>query len=386
MVKAATGRHVLTISQVNRYVKQLLDADALLSGLFIEGEVSNFKPHSSGHMYFTLKDAGASLSSVMFASHAEKLAFIPKNGQKVIVFGRLSLYEKSGQYQLYVEKMEVAGIGALQLAFAQLVEKLQAEGLFDEARKRPIPKYPASVAVITSPTGAVVQDIIKIIQGRNRAIKLVIAPALVQGPESGADLARAIDEVNAWGKADIIIIGRGGGSIEDLWAFNEEITARAVAKSRIPIVSAVGHETDVTIADFVADMRAPTPTAAALMVAYDHAQTTAYLMEAYGGLCEAVKDSIISRYVDAKHLLIQLNKQAASRLAKERQSLTHSAALLEKVSPYTAFKRGFALVRDETNAAVTSAKSLKSGDRLTLQWADGQVEAEVKNMYTSSSK
>ncbi|MCL2528448.1 MAG: exodeoxyribonuclease VII large subunit, partial [Defluviitaleaceae bacterium] len=237
------NKQVFTISQVNRYVKQMLEADALLSGLYIEGEISNFNAHSSGHMYFTLKDAAAALSSVMFSKSAEKLNFAPKNGQKVIVFGRLSMYEKSGQYQLYAEHMEPAGIGGLQLAFAQLIEKLQAQGLFDEDHKKPIPAYPASVAVITSPTGAAVQDIIRVARERNPAIKLVIVPALVQGQDAAADLARALDDVNTWGMADVIIIGRGGGSIEDLWAFNEEITARAIAASNIPVISAVGHET-----------------------------------------------------------------------------------------------------------------------------------------------
>jgi len=377
---ASGARQVFTITQVNRYVKQMLEADALLTGLFIEGEISNFHSHSSGHMYFTLKDASASLSSVMFAGSAEGLAFVPKNGQKVIAFGRLSLYEKSGQYQLYVELMEPAGVGGLQLAFSQLVEKLQAEGLFDEARKKPIPAYPSCVAVITSPTGAAVQDIIKVVRERNPAIKLVIAPAQVQGTDAAADLARAIAEVNAWGKADVIILGRGGGSIEDLWAFNEEITARAVAESKIPIVSAVGHETDITITDFVSDRRAPTPTAAAQMVAYDHAQAAAYLWEVYRGLHEAIRDTITARYGEAKALLTQLNTQVKHRLTWEKQKLAHSTTLLEKVSPYAAFKRGFALVQDEAGRAVTSAKPLKIGDELSLHWADGHVVAKIQEL------
>ena len=378
MAKALSGtRQVFTITQVNRYVKQMLEADALLAGLFIEGEISNFHAHSSGHLYFTLKDASAALSSVMFAGSAGELNFAPKNGQKIIAYGHLSLYEKSGQYQLYVELMEPAGIGGLQLAYAQLVEKLQAEGLFDEDRKKPIPAYPACVSVITSPTGAAVQDIIKVVRERNPAVRLVIAPAQVQGQEAGADLARALHEVNAWGQADVIIIGRGGGSIEDLWAFNEEVTVRAVAASRIPVVSAVGHETDITITDFAADRRAPTPTAAAQMVTYDHAQAAACLQGVYDELHKAVQYDITNRHTVAKALLAQLSRQAAYRLAQERQQLTHSAALLEKVSPYAAFKRGFALVQDETGRAVTSSKSLIIGDRLALQWADGSVITEV---------
>ena len=370
-------RQVFTVTQVNRYVKQLLEADALLSGLFIEGEISNFNAHSSGHLYFTLKDAAGALSCVMFAGNAGNLAFLPKNGQKVVAYGQLSIYEKSGQYQLYVEYLEPAGIGGLQLAFAELVKKLQTEGLFDESRKRNIPPYPATVAVITSPTGAVVQDIIRVVKERNPAIKLVIVPAQVQGHDAAADLAKAIREVNTWGEADVIILGRGGGSTEDLWAFNEEVTARAVAASQIPIISAVGHETDITIADFVADRRAPTPTAAAQMVAYDHTQTSMYVCDMYSALHKAIKNDIIGRSAEASALLASISKQAMRRLSDEKQKLNHGAALLEKVSPYSAFKRGFALVQDDDGQTVTSAESLKTGERLKLHFADGSVTAEV---------
>ena len=378
--KLVVARQVFTVSQINRYVKQMLDTDALLSGLYIEGEISNFIAHSSGHMYFTLKEATASLASVMFASDADKLAFSPENGQKIIALGRLSLYERTGQYQLYIEQMEPAGIGGLQLAFAQLVEKLKSEGLFEESRKKPLPEYPICIAVITSPTGAAVRDIIKVAWERNPAVKLVIAPAQVQGEGAGADLKRAIEEVNAWGEAEVIILGRGGGSIEDLWAFNEEVTARAIAKSKIPIVSAVGHETDVTIADFVADRRAPTPTAAAQMVVYDHALVKLQLREAYSRLNQAIINDVAYRHNQAKSLLGQLSVQAAYRLSQEKQKLVHCAALLEKVSPYATFKRGFALIQDETGKAVTEAKALETGQKINLHWADGQATANVTNI------
>lgn len=377
MTSSHSSRQVFTVAQINRYVRQLLDADALLSGVFIEGEISNYRPHSSGHMYFTLKDASGALSSVMFASAAQNLAFIPKNGQKIVALGRLSLYEKTGQYQLYIEHMEPVGIGDLHMAFSRLLEKLQGEGLFDETRKKPIPAYPACVAVITSPTGAAVQDIIKVVRQRNQAIKLVIVPAQVQGLDAAADLARAIKEVNTWGKADVIILGRGGGSIEDLWSFNEEVTARAIAESRIPIVAAVGHETDITIADFVADRRAPTPTAAAQIVAYDQAEAIAYLHEIYHSLQVAIKEGVTNRHNTIKEALTQICIQATHRLKLERQKLSHSTNLLEKVSPYTAFKRGFALVQNEAGKAVITAESLKIGEKLNLQWADGNVVAEI---------
>jgi len=370
-------RQVFTVSQINRYVKQILDTDALLSGLYIEGEISNFNRHSSGHIYFTLKDASANLSSVMFASDAIKLAFSPANGQKIIALGRLSLYERTGQYQLYVEQIEPAGIGGLQLAFTQLVEKLKTEGLFDDSQKKPLPKYPTCIAIVTSPTGAAVQDIIKIAREKNPAIKLVVVPTQVQGEGAGDDIARAIGKVNTWGEADVIILGRGGGSVEDLWAFNEEVTARAIAESKIPIVSAVGHETDVTIADFVADYRAPTPTAAAHLVVYDHALAKLHLREAYNRLNQAIINDIAARHIRAKSLLASLNIQAAYRLSQEKQRLAHSTELLEKVSPYAAFKRGFALVQDESGKAITKAKILKTGQKLNLTWADGQVTAQV---------
>ncbi|MCL2840719.1 MAG: exodeoxyribonuclease VII large subunit [Defluviitaleaceae bacterium] len=370
-------RQVFTVAQVNRYVKKILESDALLTGLFIEGELSNFNAHASGHLYFTLKDPAAAISSVMFKGHASELAFTPKSGMKVIAFGRLSMYEKSGQYQLYVEYLEPAGVGGLQLAFNQLREKLEGEGLFDPEKKRPLPQFAKCVAVITSPTGAAVQDIIRIIRGRNHAVKVVVSPALVQGEGAAADLARALKEVNAWGKADVIIIGRGGGSIEDLWAFNDEVLARAIAGSKIPVISAVGHETDFTIADFVADTRAPTPTAAAQMAVYDQRQVMYYVQDLQDALSRNLKNSMKKRFDNAKALTAQLSRQTDIRLSGEWQRLSHQEALLEKVSPYAAFKRGYALVRAENGSAVLSAKTLNTGDTLTLYWADGEANVKI---------
>ncbi|MCL2203052.1 MAG: exodeoxyribonuclease VII large subunit [Defluviitaleaceae bacterium] len=370
-------RQVFTVGQVNRYAKRLLEADALLAGIFIEGEISNYNAHSSGHLYFSLKDGAAALSAVMFNSHAGALAFAPKSGMKVVAFGRLSLYEKTGQYQLYVEYLEPAGVGGMHLAFAQLCEKLQAEGLFDEARKRPIPAYAKCVAIITSPTGAAVRDIIKVARGRNPVVRLVVAPALVQGAQAGLDIARAIGEVNAWGGADVIILGRGGGSTEDLWAFNEEVTARAVAASQIPVISAVGHETDVVITDFVADMRAPTPTAAAQMAVYPHRETVALLRNTINDLHFVMGEGIQSRHAQAKQLLQALSRLTQAHLAHEQQNLAHRENLLEKISPYAAFARGFTFARNENGEAITHAKAVKKGDTLTLQWADGTARVQV---------
>ncbi|MCL1883338.1 MAG: exodeoxyribonuclease VII large subunit, partial [Defluviitaleaceae bacterium] len=342
-----SSRTVFSVTQVNRYVKKLLDADALLAGIFVEGEISNYNAHSSGHLYFTLKDAGASISGVMFKSHAESLNFSLANGTKVIAFGRFGLYEKTGQYQIYVEFLEPAGKGGLQLAFEQLKNKLEAEGLFHESRKQAIPRFASTIAVITSPTGAAVQDIIRIIRERNHAIKIIVAPAIVQGENAAADIVRAIREVNEFGGADTIILGRGGGSIEDLWAFNEEIVARAISESAIPIISAVGHETDFTISDFVADLRAPTPTAAAQTAAYDLRQVLEYVLQLKNELSEAISQNISERDNAIKTELKFLSQSINERLANEWKILSHKEELLEKVSPYTIFKRGYALVQSE---------------------------------------
>lgn len=349
----------------------------MLAGIFIEGEISNLLAHSSGHRYFSLKDAASAISAVMFSSHGSTLTFAPKNGMKVIAFGRLSLYEKTGQYQLYVEFLEPAGVGGMHLAFAQLCEKLQAEGLFDESRKRPIPSYAKCIAVITSPTGAAVRDIIKIARERNPAVKLVIAPALVQGEGAAADIARAIGEVNAWGEADVIILGRGGGSSEDLWAFNEEVTARAVAVSGIPIISAVGHETDFTVTDFVADRRAPTPTAAAQMAVYSHREALATLQNVTADMHYIVKECLKNRYNQTKTLLQDMTRFSQARLAHEQQGLAHREALLEKVSPYAVFARGLTFAKNGDGLPVTHAGMVKTGDAITLQWVDGAVKAKV---------
>ena len=373
-------RQVFTVSQVNRYVKRVLETDALLAGVFIEGELSNFRAHSSGHLYFTLKDADAAISGVMFKYYTEELNFNPQNGMKVIAFGQLSIYEKTGQYQLYAEIFEPAGVGGLQLAFRQLCDKLQKEGLFDEERKRPIPKFASTVAVITSPTGAAVQDIISTIRNRNPVVEVVIVPAKVQGAGAATDLARAIGDVNAWGGADVIILGRGGGSIEDLWPFNEEILARAIAASKTPVISAVGHETDFTVSDFVADMRAATPTAAAAAAVYDHRQLVDYVAGLQKELMNAVVRCLHSRLADVKWWHDRLNRQAKDRLGREWQNLAHQEALLEKVSPYAAFKRGYALVRAEEGTIITRAKDITQGQRLELTWADGTATATIEDV------
>ncbi len=253
----------VTVSALTKYIKRKFDADPHLRDIYVKGEISNFKRHSSGHLYFTLKDSNARISAVMFLSDARNLPFEPEDGMTVLARGEISVYEPNGQYQLYVSQMQPEGIGALYLAFEQLKEKLEKEGLFREEKKKPLPPYPKTVGVVTSPTGAAIRDIITTIRRRYPIARIILYPATVQGETAAPSVARAIKTANERKEADVLIVGRGGGSIEELWAFNEEIVARAIYESDIPVISAVGHETDTTIADFVADRRAPTPTGAA---------------------------------------------------------------------------------------------------------------------------
>ncbi|GLX69085.1 exodeoxyribonuclease VII large subunit [Paenibacillus glycanilyticus] len=254
---------IYSIKDINRYIRMKLESDVLLGDVWLRGEISNFTHHSSGHMYFTLKDKDSRLKCIMFASHNQRLPFIPREGAKVMARGNVSVYERDGNYQFYVTAMQPDGIGSLYLAYEQLKSKLETEGLFAESRKRPIPRFPRAVGVITSPTGAAVRDIIITLQRRHPSVPIYVFPVLVQGTQAAPSIVKAIESMNRFGEVDVLIVGRGGGSLEELWAFNEEPVARSIAASQIPIISAVGHETDFTIADFVADLRAATPTAAA---------------------------------------------------------------------------------------------------------------------------
>lgn len=254
---------IYSIKDINRYIRMKLESDVLLGDVWLRGEISNFTHHSSGHMYFTLKDKDSRLKCIMFASHNQRLPFIPREGAKVMARGNISVYERDGNYQFYVTAMQPDGIGSLYLAYEQLKTKLETEGLFAEGRKRPIPRFPRAIGVITSPTGAAVRDIIITLQRRHPSIPIYVFPVLVQGTQAAPSIVKAIESMNRFGEVDVLIVGRGGGSLEELWAFNEEAVARSIVASLIPVISAVGHETDFTIADFVADLRAATPTAAA---------------------------------------------------------------------------------------------------------------------------
>ncbi|MFO1443526.1 exodeoxyribonuclease VII large subunit [Bacillus sp. Bva_UNVM-123] len=295
----------LTVTALTKYIKRKFDADPHLQDVMVKGEISNFKQHSSGHMYFTLKDEKARVLAVMFSSHNRSMKFSPENGMKILIRGDLSVYEPSGQYQIYVKEMQPDGIGDLYLAFEQLKEKLEKEGLFSLQAKKPLPKFPKTIGVVTSPTGAAIRDIITTIKRRYPITKIIIFPALVQGEQAAPSIVKAINMANENKIVDVLIVGRGGGSIEELWAFNEEMVARAIFQSQIPIISAVGHETDFTIADFVADLRAPTPTGAAEM-AVPHI------------------DDLIERVLDRQSRIIRATKERVTgqqeRLARIQKS------------------------------------------------------------------
>ncbi|MDR1664707.1 MAG: exodeoxyribonuclease VII large subunit [Clostridiales bacterium] len=324
-----------------------------------------------------------------------------------MVFGYVSLDEKTGQYQFYAELMEPSGVGQMQAEFVEVRDRLQAEGLFDDRRKKPIPATASCVAVITSPTGAAVHDIIKTMRSRNPAARIVIAPALVQGEEAARDIVRAVREVNEWGGADVIILGRGGGSAEDLWVFNKEEVARAIAESKIPVISAVGHETDFTIADFAADLRAATPTAAAVIAAYDYYATLARVKSLTDLLHKSVEkavgdqktalsavlknrffrkplDMIYERQTHLEGLIKELSRLLCGRLSKEHSRLERDTALLHKVSPEAIWKRGFAVVRGESGGVVTSASALGTGEKARLQFSDGQAVAVIGEVTLKS--
>ncbi|MCV4230099.1 exodeoxyribonuclease VII large subunit [Virgibacillus sp. LDC1] len=278
-MKSADPGRILSVKDLNRYIRMKMEGDSRLSDVWIRGEISNFTHHSSGHMYFTLKDEGSRIRAIMFATHNQRLPFIPKEGSRVIARGNVSVYERDGQYQFYAVQMQPDGIGSLYLAYEQLKSKLEEEGLFAAERKRPLPRYPKTIGVITSPTGAAVRDIMITIRRRYPQARSILYPVLVQGKGAAPSIVKAIRTMNDMAEADVLIVGRGGGSLEELWAFNEEIVARAIYQSDIPVISAVGHETDFTIADFVADLRAATPTAAAELAVPSSAELRGQLVQ-----------------------------------------------------------------------------------------------------------
>jgi len=389
----------LTVTQLNRYVKFLLEESEPLRGLCVAGEISNFKDHGSGHWYFTLKDAGAAVPAVMFRESNRRLRFLPQNGMHVILRGRASLYERDGKFQLYADDMQPDGLGALYLAYEQLKERLAAEGLFDTARKRPLPAFPARIGVVTSETGAAVRDILQILARRCPVAQVVLCPVQVQGEGAAAQIAAAIALFNQKRAADVLIVGRGGGSLEDLWAFNEEIAVRAVAASRIPVISAVGHETDTTICDYAADLRAPTPSAAAELTVPDiddllysiqasgdrMAQAVSRLLQIRRSALEALTARRVLRrpeelvYTARQRLdgaLQRVRSAMRARVQAEQSRFAKAAARLDAMSPLAVLTRGYAIaLKDKT--PVTSARQLDPGDKLRLVLSEGACNAIV---------
>lgn len=395
---------VLSVSQLNRYIKMNFDADENLANIFISGEISNFTNHyRTGHLYFTLKDDSAAVRAVMFNSSAKRLKFMPEDGMKVIARGRVSVYEASGQYQLYVDDMQPDGVGALNLAYEQLKEKLQKEGLFSELHKKPLPPYPEKVGVITSPTGAAVRDIINVLGRRFPYAEIVFCPVLVQGDGAHLQLTDAVNLFNSERAADVIIIGRGGGSIEDLWEFNDEGLARAVYNSDIPVISAVGHETDFTICDFVADMRAPTPSAAAELAVPDANELQYALSALKNRMFLNVSSGIADRrsrleYLTSKGALKSPDEMLSNRsqrldtafskmlssyensIGGKKVEFISAATALSKLDPMSVLMRGFAFVSDKSGKNVYSSQALAKGDKINVRFHDGSAVCEVKEI------
>lgn len=395
---------VLSVSQLNRYIKMNFDADENLANIFISGEISNFTNHyRTGHLYFTLKDDSAAVRAVMFNSSAKRLKFMPEDGMKVIARGRVSVYEASGQYQLYVDDMQPDGVGALNLAYEQLKEKLQKEGLFSEHHKKPLPPYPEKVGVITSPTGAAVRDIINVLGRRFPYAEIVFCPVLVQGEGAHLQLTDAVNLFNSERAADVIIIGRGGGSIEDLWEFNDEGLARAVYNSEIPVISAVGHETDFTICDFVADMRAPTPSAAAELAVPDANELQYALSALKNRMFLNVSSGIADRrsrleYLTSKGALKSPDEMLSNRsqrldtafskmlssyenrIGGKKVEFISAATALSKLDPMSVLMRGFAFVSDKSGKNVSSSQALAKGDKINVRFHDGSAACEVKEI------
>lgn len=386
-----------TVSQINNYVKKILDNNKILNNVWVKGEISNFKHHYSGHIYLTLKDEGGVLKGVMFRSAAQGLTFTPSDGMKVMARGRVSVYEAGGAYQLYIEEMIPDGVGELYVAYEKLKKQLAEEGLFDESRKKPIPKFPSAVGVVTAATGAAVRDIINVITRRCPMTKIIVYPAQVQGAGAAQSVVRAIEYFNKENNVDTIIAGRGGGSIEDLWAFNEEITARAIFASKIPIISAVGHETDFTIADFVADLRAPTPSAAAEVAVPSSAEISNMLQNQKARLSEAVLKQTERRRLRLAAIKlkspserIQENSQRLDHITKrmeqgfklkiesKKRVLGNVTAKIDAMSPLKVLSRGYAIPVENDGTVIRSAAQMESGREFTLKMTDGSRECIVK--------
>lgn len=394
---------ILSVSEINQYIKEVLDRDRLLMSVCIRGEISNYKVYPSGHHYFSLKDAGGTLRSVMFKASALRLRFRPENGMKVLAFGRITVFPRDGAYQLYCESLSPEGSGDLHVAFEQLKSKLQQEGLFDPAHKKPLPAYPARIAIVTSSAGAAIHDMLRILGKRFPLTKVILLPVRVQGTEAPAEICGAIRYVNRFQLADVIITGRGGGSMEDLWAFNDERVAQMIYRSEIPVISAVGHEPDVTISDYVADLRAATPSNAAELVVPDQADLRDRLLSLEQRLQQAAGRQIkLSRqqldalrtkrvlqsptnYVqDRRMLLDYLEQQMLAAMqrtvSRMKQRFVSSAAALDAMSPLKVLSRGYAMAQDLQGSVLTDASVLQQGMQVRITLRRGSFRATVDEL------
>ena len=398
MELTSTQEKIVSVGQLTHSIKALLEGG--LGAVSVRGEISNWKPASSGHIYFSLKDSEAMISAALFRGAASKLRNIQlRDGVEVIARGRISVYPPRGSYQIIVDSLEPVGAGSLQAAFEALKKKLFAEGLFDAKRKKPIPKMPQKIVVITSPTGAAIRDVLSVFQRRFAGLNALIIPTLVQGAEAAKDLVKAVETANAHKLGDVILLTRGGGSLEDLWCFNDEALARAIAASDLPIVSAVGHEVDFTIADFVADLRAPTPSAAAEILTQEHGVLLDTVLEQQARLVKSIRtefsqaklrlQAVSSKLKNPKDRINELRlrfddwsdrlQTAVHRsLEKRKDKLKRAEISLTALSPLQVLERGYAIVLGKEGKVRKSIKQVKSGDPLTLRLADGVLEAEAK--------
>ncbi len=397
------AQQVLTITQINEYIRSMMDSDRLLGAVAVKGEISNYKLYPSGHHYFTLKDEGGALKCVMFKGNALKMRFRPENGMQIIAMGKISVFPRDGAYQLYCTNLALDGIGDLYAAFEQMKTKLATQGLFDQAHKKPLPKLPGTIGIITSSAGAAVHDMLRILRKRYPLTKVVLLPVRVQGAEAPGEIAAAIAYANHYRLADLLIVGRGGGSIEDLWAFNEEVVAHAIYRSEIPIISAVGHEPDVTISDFVADLRAATPSNGAELAVPDQDA----LQQTLDAMAAAMA-SYMSRQIKAarQHLNVLSGSPAlqspqgyfsqrrkslellqsrlfavqVQQLSRKKQRYIAMTAKLDAMSPLKVLSRGYAMAQTEQGDLVRSVSHIKSGDTVRVSLSDGQFIATVTDV------
>ena len=402
-------QHVFGVAEVNQLVKQLLDGEPMLQNIYVRGELSNYKMYPSGHHYFTLKDADGALRCVMFRGQASHLRFRPENGMQVIARGRITVVPRDGAYQLYCDALTPEGAGDLAVAFEQLKARLHAEGLFDPAHKKPLPRYPQRIAVVTSAAGAAVHDMIRILRRRYPIAKVILLPVRVQGTEAPPEIAGAIRYADRWKIGDVIITGRGGGSMEDLWAFNDERVARAIYDCETPIISAVGHEPDVTISDFVADARASTPSNAAEIAVPDQVELLRWLrgagdrmVQCETGRLEAARqrlDNLASKrvmrdqmaYVQDKrmelaHLQQRLGDLSGALLSRRRQRFSALAAALDAMSPLKVLGRGYAVARSRDGTILKSGREVAPGDRVSVTLSEGGFDAVVERSYTKEDQ